>query len=250
MPGGGFGWPGGRRRAPAPARSSTFQELTDKDVKALQDKKLAPSIKSVSPIVNAQVTATYDGATHDVGQFFGSTPIRRRGAQLRGRERPLLHRGRGHRPRARDRDRPDRRAANLFGGQDPLDQTIKLNGASYRIIGVLESKGTNGIQDQDDVAIAPITAVRDTARRRQLDLPDRRPGDGLEHRRLRAERDRDRRSQARTRAPARAEQRLRAASASSTRHRCCRRRTTRTTRSPSCSARSPRSRCSSAGSAS
>ena len=53
-------------------------------------------------------------------------------------------------------------ATNLFGGQDPLDQTIKLNGASYRIIGVLESKGTNGIQDQDDVAIAPITAVRDT----------------------------------------------------------------------------------------
>ena len=159
MPGGGFGFgPGGATRT---GTSSSFQQLTDKDVKALQDKTLAPSIKSVSPIVNAQVTATYDGATHDVGQFFGSTPSV---AEARNYE---VASGRFF---TEDEVNAHERvivigqtvATNLFGGQDPLDQTIKLNGASYRIIGVLESKGTNGIQDQDDVAIAPITAVRDT----------------------------------------------------------------------------------------
>ena len=158
--GGGFGFgPGGATRT---GTSSSFQQLTDKDVKALQDKTLAPSIKSVSPIVNAQVTATYDGATHDVGQFFGSTPSV---AEARNYE---VASGRFF---TEDEVTAHERvivigqtvATNLFGGQDPLDQTIKLNGASYRIIGVLESKGTNGIQDQDDVAIAPINAARDTA---------------------------------------------------------------------------------------
>ena len=162
MPGGGFGFAPGGGGATRTGTSSSFQQLTDKDVKALQDKDLAPSIKSVSPIVNAQVTATYDGATHDVGQFFGSTPSV---AEARNYE---VASGRFF-----TEDEVDAHervivigqtvATNLFGGQDPLDQTIKLNGASYRIIGVLESKGTNGIQDQDDVAVAPITAVRDTA---------------------------------------------------------------------------------------
>ena len=39
---------------------------------------------------------------------------------------------------------------------------MKLNGISFRVIGVLESKGSNGFQDQDDVAIAPLSAVQDT----------------------------------------------------------------------------------------
>jgi putative ABC transport system permease protein len=161
MPGGGFGFAPGGGGATRTGTSSTFQELTDKDVKALQDKTLAPSIKSVSPIVNAQVTATYDGATHDIGQFFGSTPSI---AEARNYE---IASGRFF---TEDEVTSHERvivigqtvATNLFGGQSPLDQTIKLNGASYRIIGVLKSKGTNGIQDQDDVGIAPITAVRDT----------------------------------------------------------------------------------------
>jgi putative ABC transport system permease protein len=161
MPGGGFGFSrgGGATRT---GTASSFQQLTDKDVKALQDKTVAPSIKSVSPIVTATVTATFDGATHDVGQFFGSTPSI---AEARNYE---IASGRFF---TDDEVTAHERvvvigqtvATNLFGGQDPLDQTIKLNGASYRVIGVLKSKGTNGIQDQDDVAVAPITAVRDTA---------------------------------------------------------------------------------------
>jgi putative ABC transport system permease protein len=160
MPGGGFGFgPGGATRT---GTSSSFQELTDKDVKALQDETVAPSIKSVSPIVNAQVTATYDGATHDVGQFFGSTPSV---AEARNYEVASGRFFTADEVNAHERVTVIGQtvATNLFGSQDPLDQTVKLNGSSYRIIGVLESKGTNGIQDQDDVAIAPITAVRDTA---------------------------------------------------------------------------------------
>jgi putative ABC transport system permease protein len=37
-----------------------------------------------------------------------------------------------------------------------------VNGTSFQVIGVTGSKGSNGFQDQDDIAIAPLTAVQDT----------------------------------------------------------------------------------------
>jgi putative ABC transport system permease protein len=49
---------------------------------------------------------------------------------------------------------------NLFAGQNPVGQTVKVNGVSFQVIGVLKSKGTNGIQDQDDIAIAPLSTTR------------------------------------------------------------------------------------------
>ncbi|MDQ1495160.1 MAG: putative transport system permease protein, partial [Actinomycetota bacterium] len=53
-------------------------------------------------------------------------------------------------------------ATNLFGTADPIGNNVQFNGASYQIIGLLKVKGTNGVQDQDDVVIAPLTAVQDT----------------------------------------------------------------------------------------
>jgi putative ABC transport system permease protein len=50
----------------------------------------------------------------------------------------------------------------LFGGQDPVGDTIKVNGTSFTIIGVTASKGSNGTSNQDDVAITPYTAAQDT----------------------------------------------------------------------------------------
>src|SRR5262249_26832685 len=45
--------------------------------------------------------------------------------------------------------------------QNPLGQTIRLGSASFQIVGVLASKGTSGITNQDSVVIAPYTAVQD-----------------------------------------------------------------------------------------
>ena len=52
--------------------------------------------------------------------------------------------------------------SELFNGQDPVGQTIQVNGTNFQIIGVTASKGSNGTSNQDDVAIAPLTAVQDT----------------------------------------------------------------------------------------
>ncbi len=52
--------------------------------------------------------------------------------------------------------------ADLFPTTYPVGQTITLNGVSFQVVGVLAPKGSNGAQDQDDVAMAPLTAVQDT----------------------------------------------------------------------------------------
>jgi putative ABC transport system permease protein len=45
----------------------------------------------------------------------------------------------------------------LFGGQDPVNASIRLNKLSFQVIGVLESKGQTSFgQDQDDFVLIPL----------------------------------------------------------------------------------------------
>jgi putative ABC transport system permease protein len=49
----------------------------------------------------------------------------------------------------------------LFGGQDPVGQRIRIDKISCEVIGLLESKGHSTFgQDQDDLVIMPIRAVQ------------------------------------------------------------------------------------------
>ena len=51
---------------------------------------------------------------------------------------------------------------NLFGeGSDPVGQTIRIRKQSFKIIGVMEAKGSGAFgQDQDDTIFAPYTTVQ------------------------------------------------------------------------------------------
>jgi putative ABC transport system permease protein len=53
-------------------------------------------------------------------------------------------------------------AENLFGpGVDPVGQIVRIRDAPFTIVGVLASKGQNGMgQDQDDVIIIPLSAFQ------------------------------------------------------------------------------------------
>jgi putative ABC transport system permease protein len=51
---------------------------------------------------------------------------------------------------------------NLFAaGTDPIGQEIQLGSSNFEVVGVLASKGTSGLTNEDAVAIAPYTAVQD-----------------------------------------------------------------------------------------
>jgi putative ABC transport system permease protein len=49
-------------------------------------------------------------------------------------------------------------AEKLFGGADAVGQTIKVGGATYRIIGVLEKRGSLGFLNADESVYIPIQA--------------------------------------------------------------------------------------------
>ncbi len=52
-------------------------------------------------------------------------------------------------------------ARELFGEQDPVDQTVRVRGVPMKIVGVLLPKGQNSMgQDQDDVLMIPISTLR------------------------------------------------------------------------------------------
>ncbi|HVD01885.1 MAG TPA: ABC transporter permease [Candidatus Dormibacteraeota bacterium] len=48
---------------------------------------------------------------------------------------------------------------NLFQGQDPLGQQIKINRQSFTVIGVFASKGSAALGNQDNIAVVPITTA-------------------------------------------------------------------------------------------
>ena len=51
-------------------------------------------------------------------------------------------------------------AAELFGGADPVGQTIRVRNLPFRVVGTLVAKGQSSMgQDQDDVLLLPYTTV-------------------------------------------------------------------------------------------
>ena len=48
---------------------------------------------------------------------------------------------------------------NLFGGGNVIGQSIRIQSVPFKIIGLLEEKGSNGAQDQDDVVLVPLTTA-------------------------------------------------------------------------------------------
>ncbi|WP_326556298.1 ABC transporter permease [Micromonospora sp. NBC_01796] len=141
---------------------SSSDAITVPTALALKDPVLAPDARSVSPVVNASATITYQGADHQVSQFVGTYP------SYLGASNTSVATGAAF----SDSDLAQGRrvvligqtvAAELFPGTDPLGAQVTVGGALYTVVGVLAEKGSaTGFQDANDVAIAPLTAVQQT----------------------------------------------------------------------------------------
>jgi len=51
-------------------------------------------------------------------------------------------------------------ARGLFGEADPLGAQVKINRTTFTVVGLMDTKGTNGFQDRDDVAFVPLTTAQ------------------------------------------------------------------------------------------
>ena len=157
------GGPGGcarrrRRRADAHApRTPT----------ALQDAFNAPDVKRVSPVVNAtghDARRGLDELPADARSSARRPPTPRRATTTSPSGAMFTDAGRQAAP-ARRRARPDRRREPLRRRRTRSARRVRIDGTSFQVVGVTEPKGSNGIQDQDDVVIAPLTAVQDALTR-------------------------------------------------------------------------------------
>jgi putative ABC transport system permease protein len=165
---GGFGgFPGLGGGGPGGVSSGTqtrTAELTLDDAAAIADATLAPHVLRVAPRVSASsVTATYDGATHTVSTFLGTSP-----SYLTINDDSVQ---KGETLTAEDWT--SRRRVALVGssvaedlvggdGLDVVGKTVQFNGIGFTVVGVLTDKGSTGPQDEDDRVLAPLTAVQDT----------------------------------------------------------------------------------------
>ena len=143
-------------------QASSSTGLTLADSNALTNSFQAPDVKSSSPVVTANgVTLTSGETTYSPSSFVGTTPSYEAARNYTMAEGSWF-------TSAQESDHSrvivvgPTVVSELFNGQDPVGQTIQANGTNFQIIGVTASKGSNGTSNQDDVAIAPITAVQDT----------------------------------------------------------------------------------------
>ena len=136
--------------------------LTTADANALQDSFNDPDVKSASPVVNAgSATMVYGGTSYSPSQFVGTTP-----SYLSAHDYTIAAGSSFTSSDVTNRNHVvilgPTVVQELFNGADPVGDTVQINGNNFTVIGVTASKGTNGTTDEDDIAMAPITAVEDT----------------------------------------------------------------------------------------
>ena len=51
-------------------------------------------------------------------------------------------------------------ATDLFADQDPIGKTIRINRVNFKVIGVLQSKGSAGFFNPDDTVFVPLTTIQ------------------------------------------------------------------------------------------
>ena len=51
-------------------------------------------------------------------------------------------------------------AEDLFGEEDPLDKTIRINKVNFKVIGILEPKGSVGFINADEVVLVPLIVMQ------------------------------------------------------------------------------------------
>jgi putative ABC transport system permease protein len=137
--------------------SSATKTLTLADAKAIQQQ--VPTVARLSPGVGARVQAVYGNQNWNT-RVSGVSP-----EFLEIRRWPVINGG------AFSQREVDAAAnvcvigltvvENLFGTEDPVNKTIRIQNIPFRVIGVLASKGQSPFgQDEDDSIIMPFTTVQ------------------------------------------------------------------------------------------
>jgi putative ABC transport system permease protein len=133
--------------------------LTRDDVKALSDSTRAPSVQQVAAAQEASGRVTWQGVSHTPKTFVGSGPAYSSIRNVSVQAGRLLT----------EEDEANRAKVVLIGptvarhlmgkGSNPIGQNVEFNGLRLQIVGLLTSKGSDGVDDEDDMMVAPLTTT-------------------------------------------------------------------------------------------
>jgi putative ABC transport system permease protein len=133
----------------------TASTLTTRDAAMLSDPSVAPDIEAVAPVTTSSQSLVA-GTQNWTSQVNGTTPdwptVRDR-TVTQGRFFSAAEQSAA----AQVAVLGSTTASELFGGRDPVGQTITMAGSSYTVIGVLNTVGASTTTDEDDVALIPGT---------------------------------------------------------------------------------------------
>jgi len=131
--------------------------LTLDDAYALLDPVFAPSVEAVAPELNTmgQVVA---GRENTYTQVIGVTP-----EYQSVRNSPIASGQFVSATHVENRSEVavlgSQVAEALFGFRNPVDQTVRINGRQFTVVGVLESQGGGALGSFDDQVLVPITTA-------------------------------------------------------------------------------------------
>ena len=129
--------------------------LTSGDAAMLADHAVAPDIVGVAPVTSS-VETIIAGTTNWTTSVVGSTP-----SWLQVRNRTMAQ-GRFFTPAETSQAAEvavvgATTASELFDGRPPVGQTVSVNGATFTVIGVLDTVGSTATADEDDTVVVPST---------------------------------------------------------------------------------------------
>jgi len=154
--------------------NQTESTLTVSDYETLVNPAVVPDAVGVAPVYFRNLTLQYQGTTYR-SLMRATTPDY---AAVRGYE---LTDGRfidenDYNGRSRVVVLGPETAKNLFPSDiDPVGAEIKVEGITFRVVGLLESKGSTAFGSQDDIVIIPLT----TAQERLFNARSQRTGENL-----------------------------------------------------------------------
>jgi len=138
--------------------SGSVMTLTPQDAEAIASE--CPAVRAAAPIVRARTQVIYGNRNWVPMNIYGTTPV-----YLGVREWSLAEGEPFTERDVRNANRVcllgQRLVRELFEGKSPLGQEVRVQNVSFKVIGVLSSKGANMVgMDQDDILLAPWTTIK------------------------------------------------------------------------------------------
>lgn len=147
--------PGAQRSMGVSLESGTTTRFTLQDIEEI--KKISDYVKDVSPSVRSRAQLVYadknwntqvEGVGVNYAQLRSSVPTVGRfftEEEVKMKKKVALL--------------GTTIVKELFGGSNPIGETIKINLINFKVIGILPEKGSAGPQDQDDTVLIPVTTA-------------------------------------------------------------------------------------------